>query len=131
MSNMPMTVWVLVCDASRAMFFQIRDGEAAWHLINVASHPASTSAGPEHDGELERHRFARWLVDTLDRALRAARFRRFVLVAPPHFGDLVKKALTPDLERLLMATVDKDLVHLSMQSMTENLRGAIRIPADL
>ena len=130
MSTMPMTVWVLVCDATRAMFFQVRDAEAPWHLVNVVSHPEATGEAAESDRELERQRFAHSLVETLDRALRAARFRRWVLVAPPHFGDLVKKVLTQDVERFLMATVDKDLVHMSMHLMTETLRDAVRIPAD-
>lgn len=130
MSEMPMTVWVLVCDAARAMFFQIRDGEHAWHLVNVSSHPESRSNAPGVDKDVEKGRFAHSLVQALDHAMRASHFRRWVLVAPPHFVGLIKKGLTAELEKHLIATIDKDMVHLPLHTLTENLREAVRIPVE-
>lgn len=130
MSDMPMTVWVLICDASRAMFFQVRDGEPAWHLVNVVSRSESSSGAADSSSEVEDERFARSLGQAMDRGLRASRFRRWVLVAPPLFVGLIKKGLTKELEKHLMATVDKDMVHAPLHTLSEDLRDAVRIPVD-
>ena len=50
------------------------------------------------------------------------------LVAPPHFLGLVKKELTSELAKHLMATVDKDLSDLAVPALTERLRDVVRIP---
>lgn len=124
-----MTVWVLVCDAARAMFFHVSDNET-WRLVNVISHPESRSNAVDLNKEAEKERFGHSLVQALDRAVRSSRFDRWVLVAPPHFVGLIKKGLTPELEKRLMTTVDKDMVHLPLHSLVENLQVAVRIPVD-
>jgi protein required for attachment to host cells len=146
-------VWILVCDAAKARFFELRHGDAAWHAVSVVIHEASRSkandlvGGPSgtrssegrsvhHNAlapsaspkEVEKEGFAHTLATTLDAALRSARFRRWVLVAPPHFLGLVRKELTRELEKHLLTAVDKDFNDLSAQELSERLRDAVRVP---
>jgi protein required for attachment to host cells len=149
------TVWVLVCDSAKARFFEIRDGDAAWHLISEVFHEASRSKASDlvsdHSGtrssegrsvhhnalapasspkDVEKGNFAHALGKTLDQAMRSARFRRWVLVAPPHFLGLMKKELTPELTKHLMATVDHEMNHVSAHDLAESLRDTVRVPID-
>ena len=148
------TVWVLVCDSAKARFFEIR-GDRAWHLVSEVFHGESRSKASELVGdqsgnrssegrsvhhnalapasspkEVEKEHFAHSLGATLDEAMRSARFRRWVLVAPPHFIGLLKKELTPELTKHLLSTVDKDMNHLSAHDLAERLREAVHIPLD-
>jgi protein required for attachment to host cells len=66
----------------------------------------------------------------LDRAMRSARFRKWVLVAPPHFLGLMRKELTSELEKHLMTTVDKDFNDLAVHELSERLRDAVRVPVN-
>ena len=80
--------------------------------------------------EVEKEHFAHALGKMLDQAMRSARFGHWVLVAPSHFVGLMKKELTPQLEKHLMVTVDKDLTHLSNRELAERLGNEVRIPLD-
>ncbi len=149
------TVWVLVCDSAKARLFEVRDRDPVWHLVEVALHAESREKASElvsdHSGrrssegasvhhnalapsnspkEVEKEHFLRSLVTTLDQAMRSRRFYRWVLVAPPHVAGVVKKSLTPQLEKHMMRTVDKDLNHLGVSELAEKLRDDIRIPVD-
>jgi protein required for attachment to host cells len=147
-------VWVLVCDAAKARVFEIRDGDPTWHAIELVLHEGSRSKASELVGgrsgtrssegrsvhhnalapasspkEVEKDGFAHTLAKTLDQAMRSARFRKWVLVAPPHFLGLMKEKLTSELEKHLLTTLDKDFNNLGVHELSERLREAIRIPA--
>jgi protein required for attachment to host cells len=149
------TVWILVCDAAKARLFETRQGDPSWHAVELVMHEASRSKASElvsdkagsrssqggsvhHNAlapgsspkDVEKDRFAHSLATTLDRAMRAARFRSWVLVAPPHFLGLMKKELSSELAKSLMTTVDKDLTGLDIHALAERLRGAVRIPVN-
>jgi protein required for attachment to host cells len=149
------TVWVLVCDSAKARLFEVRDQDPVWRVVEVAIHAESREKASElvsdHSGrrssegssvhhnalapsnspkEVEKEHFLRSLVTTLDQAMRSRRFYRWVLVAPPHVAGVVKKSLTPQLEKHMMRTVDKDLNHLDVSELSEKLRDDIRIPVD-
>jgi len=149
------TVWIVVCDSARARFFEVRGDDPSWYLVSAVSHEESRSKTSDlvsdHSGSrssegrsvhhnalapssspkaLEKARFAHSLSKTLDEAMRSARFRRWVLVAQPHFVGLMKKELTPELEKHLLATVDKDMNHVDARDLAEMLRDTIRIPVD-
>ncbi len=149
------TVWIVVCDAAKARFFEVRRGDPTWHIVEVAMHDASRSkasdlvsgrsgsrssegASVHHDAlapasspkEVEKDHFAHALTKTLDQALRSTRFAKWVLVAPPHFLGLVKKTLTTELEKHLMATVDKDLNELDVHALAEKLGDVVRFPRE-
>jgi protein required for attachment to host cells len=60
--------------------------------------------------------------------MRSRRFSHWVLVAPPHFMGLLKKELTPELEKHLMHTVDKDLTNLGTDELSARLLEQVRVP---
>jgi protein required for attachment to host cells len=146
------TVWILVCDSAKSRLFETQDGAPAWVLLDEASHEESRShvstLVSDHVGsrssdasvhnnalapasspkEVEQSFFARALVKRLDHSMRTKRFRKWVLVAPPHFVGLIKKELTPELDKHLMTTLDKNLTELDARALTERLRDAVRIP---
>jgi protein required for attachment to host cells len=147
------TVWVMVCDAARGRLFEIRGDDPLWHVVEVFSHPESRVRASElvsdHSGqsssqgdsvhhnalapasspkEVEKGHFVHTLATMLDQALRSRRFHRWVLVAPPHLVGMLRKELTPELEKHLMATVDKDLTHVDARYLAEKLADTVRIP---
>jgi protein required for attachment to host cells len=149
-------VWILVCDAAKARFFEIREGDPAWHSVDLLLHQESRDKASELVGgasgsrsslggsvhhnalapasspkDVEKDRFAHTLATALDVALRSARFQKLVLVAPPHFLGLLRKELTSELEKHVMATVDKDLNDLDVHALSERLRDTVRIPNEL
>jgi protein required for attachment to host cells len=148
-------VWVLVCDAARGRLFEIREGDPSWHVVETFSHEESRSKASElvgdHAGrsspqggsvhhnalapasspkEVEQGHFVHTLATAMDHAMRANRFSRWVLVAPPHVLGMLKKELSPELTKHLMATVDKDLSHLELGALAEHLHDAVHIPPD-
>jgi protein required for attachment to host cells len=149
------TVWILVCDAARGRLFEIRGDNPAWDLIETFSHPESRSKATElvtdHMGrnsseggsvrhnaltpasspkEVEKGHFVHTLATMLDQAMRTRRFHRWVLVAPAHFLGMLKKELTVELGKHLMASLDKDLNHLDAHHLAERLHDIVRIPPD-
>jgi protein required for attachment to host cells len=149
------TVWVLVCDSARARFFEVRGGDSGWDLASEVSHEGSRSkasaligdragsrssegASVHHNAlapaaspkDVEKGHFAHQLGKTLDEGLRSGRFRRWVLVAPPHFAGLVTKELTPELKKHLLATVEKEMSRTDPRALAEALRDTVRIPLD-
>jgi protein required for attachment to host cells len=149
------TVWILVCDAAKGRLFETQDGATSWTLLESFTHDesrakasalvsdksgsrSSEGASAHHNAlapasdpkDVEKAHFAHWLGQRLDQAMRSKRFRRWVLVAPPHFVGLLGKELTPELEKHLMTTLDKDLTSLDGNALAERLRDAARIPAN-
>jgi protein required for attachment to host cells len=148
-------VWILVCDSARARLFEVEDGDPAWRAVDTFDHPKSRSRASalvgDHSGqrssqgpsvhhnalapssspkEIEKGHFGHSLAKMLDQATRSKRFDRWVLVAPPHFLGMLRNELSPELQKQLMATVDKDLSHLDVHSLTQRLRDTVRIPPD-
>lgn len=146
-------VWILVCDAAKARVFEVRHGDPTWHAVDLVLHEESRSNASELVGgrsgsrspegrsvhhnalapasspkDVEKDGFAHTLATTLDHALRSARFGKWVLVAPPHFLGLMRKALTSELEKHLMTAVDKDFNDLDVHELSERLRDAVRVP---
>ena len=149
------TVWILVCDAARGRLFEIRGDNPSSDVIETFSHPESRSKATElvtdHMGhnsseggsvhhnalapasspkEVEKGHFVHTLATMLDQAMRSRRFHRWVLVAPAHFLGMLRKELTVELQKHLMASIDKDLNHLDARDLAEKLRDVVRIPPD-
>jgi protein required for attachment to host cells len=147
--------WILVCDSAKARFFEIRESDPTWHSLSETTHEESRSkakdlvgdksgsrsaegASAHHNAlapssspkDVEKEHFAHALGKTLDQAMRSARFGHWVLVAPAHFVGMIKKELTPELEKHLMLTIDKDLSNLSASDLKERLGSQVRIPVD-
>jgi protein required for attachment to host cells len=146
-------IWVLVCDAAKARIFEIRDGDPTWHVVELVLHEGSRSKASELVGgpsgtrssegrsvhhnalapasspkEVEKDGFAHTLATTLDQAMRSARFRKWVLVAPPHFLGVMRGELTSELEKHLLTTVNKDFNDLAVRELSDRLRDAVLVP---
>ncbi len=148
-------VWILVCDGAHGRLFETFHGDATWRLIEAFEHPESRSRASELVGdhlgqssaqgggvhhnalapssspkEVEKGHFVHTLATRLDQAMRAGKFKRWVLVAPPHVLGMVKKELTPALTKHLMGTVEKDLARLQAHELAAKLADVVRIPLD-
>ena len=147
------TVWILVCDSARGRLFETRGNDPTWKLVEVFGHAESrskvsdlvgdhsgqsSSQGPSvhHNAlapssspkEVEKGHFGHTLLTMLDQAMRSKRFDGWVLVAPPHFLGMLKSELTSELQKHLIASLDKDLTHLAAPELAERLRETVRIP---
>ncbi len=87
-------------------------------------------AGGAPPKEVEKERFAHSLAESLAKGLTDALFYKWVLVAPPHFVGLMRKAISPAVAKHLLTTVEKDLNDLDIHALAERLRDAVRIPPD-
>ncbi len=83
-----------------------------------ASVTASAGEGEKH---LEARAFARRVAEHLGEALRAQRFDELRIVAAPRFLGELRKALDPQVQAVVAATVDKDLVHEDNAELTRRL----------
>jgi protein required for attachment to host cells len=150
------TVWVLVCDSAKSRVFEVHEGDPQqWHIVELTIHAesrakaselatdhlgqrSSEGGGVHHNAlapgaspkEVEKEHFLHSLVTMLDQALRTKRFYRWVLVAPPHVAGVLKKDLTPQLEKHLLRTVDKDYNQLDVHELAVRLHDDVRIPPD-
>ena len=132
-------VWILVCDAAKARFFETSMADPRWRLVSAVFREEVRSKMPDHHHELapeaspvdvEKAHFAHALGQILDKTMRAGRFRCWVLVAPPRFVGLVRAELTVALKNRLLATVQKDLGHLETYELAVRLRPLTRIPCN-
>ncbi len=143
-------VWILVCDSARARLFEMRDHESPWKLLQVLGHAESRSKARElvsdHSGQrssqgasvhhnalapasspkdVEKAHFGHTLAAMLEQALRAQRFDRWVLVSPPHIHGMLKNELTPELQKHLAASDDKDLTHIDASDLRARLEDTL------
>jgi protein required for attachment to host cells len=148
-------IWILVCDAARARLFEVQDGDPTWRAVDTFDHPESRSKASalvgDHSGQrssegpsvhhnalapssspkdIEKGRFGHSLAKMLDQAMRSKRFDRWVLVAPPHFLGMLRNELSHELEKQLMATVDKNLNHLDVRALAQRLRNTVGLAPD-
>lgn len=73
--------------------------------------------------------FARRVAEDLDRARRAGRFTRLVLIAAPAFLGELRRALPAAVRNCVVATVAKDVVHHSGDELRRYLpRAAFTVP---
>ncbi len=148
------TDWVLVCDAGKARFFEIRGGDPSWHVVEVLMHEASRTKSSDlvtgrpgqrsaegvstrHNAlapatspkDVEKGHFMHTLAGRLDQALRSQRFDRWVLVAPPHVVGMLNSEVTREVESHRVATIGEDLNHLDAHALAARLGPPDRIPA--
>ena len=144
----PSTIWILVCDASRARLFQMAQPEQ-FELLEEMEHPASRArrndlmadtpgrtpngqpghqsnhrpgAAPDTDPkEVEAMKFAQELAERLNKGRMEHEFDILVLAAPPHFLGLLKGTLDGQVQKLLAHTVDKDLTKIQARELPERL----------
>lgn len=76
---------------------------------------------PAHDPHnLEKTRFAAALAKSLDEALKAGRFRRLIVIAPPHMlGDL-RAHFSKPVAQAVVGEIDKDLMKSDLPTLLEH-----------
>ncbi len=143
---MPGKTWILVADASRARLFESNKKAGPWQLIEEFEHPASAAKGhdivadrfgrvqqsvangtrsamePSTDPkEVEALRFAQKLVAVLEHGHGRNAYARLVLVAPPEFLGMLRKAIPPGVAHRVVASVNKDLTQVPDRLLPERL----------
>ena len=140
------STWVLIADSSRALLYNVAQKGKPWTLVKECKHSASRvtggglttdQPGRTHgsDGgsarsamesktspkEIEFEHFAHELAGVLHDGHGQQAYGRIVLVAPPHFLGLLRKAINDTVSKLIGATLDKDYLHLREKEIHQHL----------
>lgn len=130
--------WVLVADSSRGRLYSIPEKNKPWSFVGEYKHPASRISegglttdqpGRTHGSigggsrsamesktspkDVEFEHFAHELAGVLHDGHGQQAYGHIVLAAPPHFLGLLRKTINHTVSKLIVATVDKDYMHLS------------------
>ncbi len=81
-------------------------------------HTMESEVGPRQQAAIE---FASFLAKRLEKARVQRDFEHMILVSPPDFLGLMRKALGADLQRLVVLELDRNLVKLSPKELRERL----------
>jgi len=98
---------------------QRSDGSRAPHALMSGAN-ATASAG-ESELHLEAQGFARQVAQRLKQLHQARRFEALHLVAAPRFLGYLRKELDAEVERTVVGSLDKDLIHMSNAEITQRL----------
>lgn len=146
MKNTPHRTWIAVCDASRARIFSHVQGASGWDEVRKLEHPASRAKDTDlvtgdrgrsrqsfgqgsrpamepttTPKENEHEVFARQLAGSLEHDLDAGNFDDLLLVAPPHFLGLLRKAVSDHLSARVVDSIDKDYTALGVKELEQHL----------
>ena len=142
--------WVLIADSSRGRLFSVPEKDKPWTLIKEYTHAASrltdggltsdqpgrtqgSAGGGAHSSmesttspkEVEFEHFAHVLAGVLHDGNGQNAYKSIVLVAPPHFLGLLRKAINHTVSKLIGATLDKDYMHLSQVDIHKHVDALI------
>lgn len=148
-----MSIWVLVCDASRAVLYTAEKRGDDWLPLGSYSHPESrlknsqlTPTEPGHSLKskggsrrtvlessttpklAEKGRFAQELAEVLNTGASKQSFDGLVLVAPPQFAGLLDQHLSADAKRRVTATIHKDYTVADARELRQRLEDAVFAP---
>jgi protein required for attachment to host cells len=84
----------------------------------VAHH---ATGGERRPRKIQAQRFARRIATELGKAGRAKRFDRLVLMAAPSFLGQLRAALPAAMRKLVVAEVNRDLVHQTVAEVRSHL----------
>lgn len=141
-----MSMWILVCDASRGALYETDKKGDDWATIGSYSHPESrlksselTSSEPGHSAkskggsrhtvmepqtspkEAEKEHFAQQLADVVNDGVRKKKYDRLVLVAPSHFTSLLEHHLSAETKKHLKAIIHKDYTFANVREAKTRL----------
>ncbi len=140
---MPMT-WILVADAAEARIYSYERGKGGeLAQVEAFSHPESRMKGADlirdRSGNnqsggghgtfveqsetkiVEADRFARELVDALDKSRNGNKFDQLVLVAPPRFYGMMKQHFKAPLQAMVTGVVEKNYLSLKPRELQQQL----------
>jgi protein required for attachment to host cells len=136
--------WIVVADASRARIVDANDLRQEPRLVYeldhapgrarvqelVSSDRGRSRGGPDSDPHrVESRNFARKLAAVLQTGLRDRDYERIVLCAPAHFlGDL-RRELSREVARCVVASLSHDWTGEPLHALPEVVRRAIDRPA--
>ena len=138
--------WILVGDGEKALFLRnAGDAEqASLETLDVRKHanPSTHEQGTDKPGrmpdtghgqrssveqtdwhELEKQRFADEIAEILYKAAHAGEYQRLIIVTPPKVLGELRRVLHDEVERRVVATVDKTLTNHPVGKIQEVLLG--------
>jgi len=137
--------WILVADSSAARIFGADEPTGPITELEAMTHPEGRMQARELTSDLPgrafdsagqgRHimesevgprqqaviDFSHFLTKRLDKARVQREFERLVLVSPPDFLGLMRKAMGAELQRLVVLELDRNFVKLSPKELRERL----------
>ena len=136
-------IWILVADSAHARILATTALTASLTEIRRLEHPegrlkeselvtdqpgrARESLAQGHaiqEGNATEHEatlFAGEIIQLLDKARQEGKFESLVLIAPPHFLGIIRQKLTGPLEKLVIQSVDKNLVSADESTIQKNI----------
>ncbi len=124
-------VWVIVADEREARFY-LKAGKELKLLSDVFPSPGAATVDAGRTGKhaydltegQRRHdqlEFVNEVVKLLERASQQGDFGSFILIAPPKTLGELRKGLTPALQKILTASVAKDLMSYDQRRLSDAL----------
>ena len=142
---MAATTWILVADSSAARIFGTGEPTGPMTELEAMTHPEGRMSAHELTSDLPgrafdsagqgRHilesevgprqqaviDFAHFLAKRLEKARVQRELQRLVLVAPPDFLGLLRKAIGAELQKLVVLELDRNLVKLPPKELRARL----------
>ena len=142
--KIPHDAFVFVGDGRKALFLR-NDGDEKFpnlrtEQVFVDDNPATRDQGSDKPGrsfasvgarrsgveqtdwhDLEEHRFARDIAAALERIVREKKIEALVVVAPPRTLADLRAAFHPEVKRLIIAEVHKDLTNHPIYEIEKHL----------
>jgi protein required for attachment to host cells len=143
----PHDAWVFVGDGQKALFLRNAGDEEFPNLkaerVFAEENPPTHDQGTDRPGrgfkragtnrrsgmettdwhELEKQRFAQHVAAVMEEIIRARNVRRLVVVAPPRTLAELRQAFCPDVQRHIIAEIDKDLTKHPVSEIERHLLG--------
>lgn len=146
MKQKTIPTWIVVADGARASFYTLHDGDGKRGLAPIASSENSHlephardaksdkpgrsfgSGGvrhaiePHHDyHKMEKHDFAREVVQFLEKSFDAHQFERLVLVAPHRSIGELRTLLPKKMESCIWQEIGHDFTKLGMDELWQRI----------
>jgi protein required for attachment to host cells len=143
----PHNAWVFVGDGHKALFLRNSGDEHFPNLtterVFVDDNPRTHEQGTDRPGrsfagamtnrrssmqttdwhELEKHRFAQRVASAMEDLVRSRSVRALIVAAPPRTLAELRHAFHPDVQRHIIAEIDKDLTKHPISEIEQHIFG--------
>jgi protein required for attachment to host cells len=137
--------WIIVCDGSKALLLEnvgddkfpnlqtkeVYEHEESKGRDQAAGEPGrvhqsmgNTRSAVETDPHDSERRFLKSLIDRMDAAAMAGKFKSLVVVAPPKALGMMRQAYTNHVRQALRGEIDKDFVRMPVHEIEKHLTAA-------
>lgn len=146
-----MKLWILVCNASQAFFYETVSTLNHLKQVHELTHPAARSksidlvsdkpgskgnkaihgGAPEKSSvkEIELQKFSQEISQALKSAYNDHRFEKLVLVAPPKLLGVLKQNLNGSVDKTIANTINKDVTYMNANELANMLSKNINTEA--